>query len=414
MPRRSKGRANGEGSVYEYPKGSGKWVAQVYLEDGSSKRRRANSQREAREKLKKLQAEIDQGVDLTIQQPTVAEWCMTWLEHFATNLKPNIRDDYEGVINRYIEGELIGKRRLDKLTPAQVQAWVNSLKERVAPLTVRNAHARLHKALEVAVRNSYIARNVAANTELPPVPKAPIRPLSFDEAQRLLDAVEGHRWAALYRLAVNLGMREAELFGLTWQAIDFEHGTVRIFQQLRRARPKRGERRKFVLQAVKTKAGERTLRLDEDLIEVLRTHKRNYDEERALLGEKWRDPWGNLVFTSDTGGPIFISGLLVHFKQVLKEAGLPKIRFHDLRHTAATLMLADGVPLVTVSKILGHSSPSITAAIYAHALDESKSEAIAGLSKRLKRPRRHNSQHNSQQPENEDGPSAEEGPSTAS
>jgi len=385
MPRRSKGRANGEGSVYEYPKGSGKWVAQVYLEDGSSKRRRANSQREAREKLKKLQAEIDQGVDLTIQQPSVAEWCMTWLEHFATNLKPNIRDDYEGVIKRYIEGEPIGQRRLDKLTPAQVQAWVNSLKQRIAPQTVRNAHARLHKALEVAVRNNYVARNVATATELPPVPKDPIRPLTFEEAQRLLDAVEGHRWAALYRLAVNLGMRQAELFGLTWPAIDFERGTLRINQQLRRARPKRGERQQFVLQSVKTKAGERTLKLDEDLIEMLRAHKTNQDEERALLGEKWRDPWGSLVFTSDTGGPIFISGLLAHFKQVLKKAELPRIRFHDLRHTAATLMLADGVPLVTVSKVLGHSSPSITGSIYAHALDESKSEAIAGLSKRLRR-----------------------------
>lgn len=255
---------------------------------------------------------------------------MTWLKHFATNLKPNIRDDYEGVIKRYIEGGTIGQRRLDKLTPAQVQAWVNSLKQRVAPLTVRNAHARLHKALEVTVRNNYVARNVATATELPPVAKVPIRPLSLEEAQRLLDAVEGHRWAALYRLALNVGMREAELFGLTWPAIDFERGTLRVFQQLRRAQPQRGEARKFVLQSVKTKAGERTLKLDADLIEMLRAHKANQDEERALLGAKWRDPWGSLVFTSDTGGPIFISGLLAHFKQVLKAAGLPQIRFHDL------------------------------------------------------------------------------------
>jgi len=385
MPRRSKGRANGEGAVYEYPKGSGRWVAQVYLEDGTSKHRRANTQREAREKLKKLQAEIDQGVDLTIQQPTVAEWCVIWLEHFATNLKPTIRDDYEGVVRRYIEGEPIDTRRLDKLTPAQVQAWVNSLNQRVAPLTVRNAHARLHKALEVAVRNNYVARNVATATELPPVAKDPIRPLTFDEAQKLLDAVEGHRWAALYRLALNLGMREAELFGLSWPAINFERGTLRIFQQLRRARPKPGERQQFVLQTVKTRAGARALKLDEDLIELLRAHKANQGEERALRGNKWRDPWGTLVFTSDTGRPSFISGLLAHFRGVLKRAELPQIRFHDLRHTAATLMLADSVPLVTVSKILGHSSSAITANSYAHALDESKSVAIAALSKQLKK-----------------------------
>jgi integrase len=410
MSKRSRGRANGEGSVYEYPKGSGKWIAQIYLEDGTAKRRRATTQREAREKLKKLQAELDQGVNLMLQQPTVAQWCWSWLTHFATNLKPNIRDDYAGVIQRYIDPEPLGKRRLDKLTPAEVQAWVNRLAQRVAPMTVRNAHARLHKALEVAVRNAYLARNVASKTELPPAPPAKIRPLNFDESRMLLNAVSDHRWYAMYRLAVNLGMREAELFGLTWSAIDFADGTLRVAQQLRRARTAGSvdAPREFVLQSTKTRAGERTLTLDEDLLAVLHAHKQNQDEERALLGDRWRDPWGDLVFTTDTGAPIHISILRRHFVQVLKRAGLPPIRFHDLRHTAATLMLADGVALVTVSKILGHSSPAITAAIYAHALDESKSVAIAGLSQQLqKQPEPRNSQHNSQPPKTAPAPAAE-------
>lgn len=387
MSQRSKGRSNGEGTIYEAPKGSGIWYAQVSLPDGKRRKRRASSQREAREKLKQLQAELDQGVDLSVTQPTVAEWCLTWLTTFATNLKPNIRDDYHGILRRYIDGSSIGKRRLDKLTAAEVQAWVNELNTRVKPKTVRNAHARLHKALEVAVRNGYIARNVASKTELPQIPSRQIHPLDVNQVKALLKVVEHHRLYALYRLAVNLGMREGELFGLTWSAINFERGTLRIHQQLQRARKdgKQNGPKAFILQPTKTKAGERTLKLDDDLIEVLRTHKANQDEERALLGEKWRDPWGDLVFTSDTGGPIFISGLLAHFRGVLKRAELPKIRFHDLRHTAATLMLADGVPLVTVSKILGHSSPAVTANIYAHALDEAKSQAIAGLSKQLKK-----------------------------
>jgi integrase len=395
MPRK-RGRANGEGSIYEYPRGSGSWFAQIWLGEGKSIRRSAKTQREAREKLKKLQAEFEQGVNLTAKQPTVSEWCTTWLDTFAPNLKPNVREDYEGVIKRYIDGDTIGKRRLDKLTPTEVQAWVNRLATRVAPQTVRNAHARLHKALEVAVKNNYVPRNVASSTELPSLPKTDIQPLNFEQVQKLLDTVEGHRWSALYRLAVNLGMREAELFGLTWPAIDFERGTLRIFQQLRRARPEKGAAREFILQTTKTKAGERTLRLDEDLLEVLREHKLNQDEERALLGDKWRDPWGKLVFTTETGGPIHISCLLDHFRQVLKKAELSEIRFHDLRHTAATLMLADGVPLVTVSKILGHSSPAVTAQIYAHALDESKSVAIAGLSQKLRRPRRRATQSTTQ------------------
>jgi hypothetical protein len=142
MSQRSKGRSNGEGTIYESPKGSGIWYAQISLPDGKRRKRRASSQRDAREKLKQIQAEIDQGVDLSIAQPTVAEWCRTWLTTFATNLKPNIRDDYHSILRRYIDSSTLGKRRLDKLTAAEVQAWVNDLNTRVKPKTVRNAHAR--------------------------------------------------------------------------------------------------------------------------------------------------------------------------------------------------------------------------------------------------------------------------------
>jgi integrase len=242
-------------------------------------------------------------------------------------------------------------------------------------------------ALEVAVRNNYIVRNVASRTELPPVPKPDIHPLNVHQALALLAMVAGHRWAALYRLAINLGMREGELLGLTWPAIDFERGTIRIFQQLRRAKvtDDADAGREFILQATKTKAGERTLTLDDDLLQVLRAYQAHQAEEQTVLGEKWKDPWGTLVFTSETGAPIHASCLLDHFRGALWAANLPRIRFHDLRHTAATLMLANGVPLVTVSKILGHSSPAVTAQIYAHALDESKAEAIAALSQQLRR-----------------------------
>lgn len=271
--------------------------------------------------MKQLQAELDQDVDLSVAQPTIAEWCRTWLTTFATNLKSNIRDDYHGILRRYIDGSSLGKRRLDKLTAAEVQAWANELNTRVKPKTVRNVHARLHKALEVAVRNGYIARNVASKTELPQIPSHQIHPLDVHQVKALLKAVEHHRLYALYRLAVNLGMREGELFGLTWSAINFERGTLLIHQQRQRARKdgKQNGPKAFILQPTKTKAGEWTLKLD------------------------------------------------------------------DLRHTAATLMLADGVPLVTVSKILGHSSPAVTANIYAHVLDEAKSQAIASLSKQLKK-----------------------------
>jgi len=378
---RRKGRANGEGSIYEYPKGSGRWMAQMYLEDGRAIRRRAATQREAREKLKQLQAAHTQGVDLAVTQPTLATWCTTWLEIFAINLKPNIRSDYEGVIRRYIREAPIGRKKLNQLTSVDIQAWVNQLNQELAPQTVRNAHARLHKALAVAVRQRYIVRNIADEIELPTVRTPPITPLDFEQVATLLTAVSGHRWYALYRLAVNLGMRQGELLGLTRDVTDLEAGTIRIRQQLQRVAGADGKRG-FVLQTTKTRAGERMLQLDQGLVNLLRAHLRNLDEEQALRGDAWKNTL-NLIFVTETGAPIHGSDLVQHFKRVLKRTGLPKIRFHDLRHTAATLMLNDGVPLVTVSKILGHSSPAITAMIYAHALDEAKAGAIAGLSQKL-------------------------------
>lgn len=382
---KAKGRANGEGSIFEYPKGSGRWHAEITLPNGSAKRIRASSQREAREKLRQLLTDLERGVDLGKRQPTVAEWCETWLAEFSPNLKENVRFDYRGVVRRYISEVPLGRRRLDKLTPADVQAWVNDLADELSPQTVRNAHARLHKALAVAVKQGYLARNVAETTELPSVRTPPPNVWNFDQARAFLAHLEGHRLYALFRLALNLGMRQAELLGLTWDEIAFDQGTLRVWRQLRRVpAPGRSEGKAFVLQTTKTKAGERTLQLDDDLVDVLRAHRKNQLEERLLLGPEWKDTMG-LVFVTETGAPFHGTEAVQHFKRVIKKVALPQIRFHDLRHTAATLMLMRGVPLVTVSKILGHSTPAITATIYAHTLDDAKSTAIAGLSKDLRR-----------------------------
>jgi integrase len=382
MPRRGKARANGEGTIYEYPEGSGVWYAQITLSNGTRRKRRASSQREARAKLRKLQAELEGGVDLAAEQPIVAAWCAIWLETFAINLKPYVKEDYAGEIRRYITDAPIGKRKLNQLTAAEVQAWVNDLSKRLAPQTVHNAHARLHRALVVAMRQRYITRNVADDIELPSVRTPPIKPLDFDDAIALLEAAEGERWEALYWLAVNIGMRQAELLGLTWEALDLHAGTLRVYQQLKRIKNADGKR-VFVLQSTKTRAGERTPQLSADLIAVLRAHREAQEMERIRCGTEWNNQF-NLVFVTETGRPIHFTDLVRHCKGLLKRAHLPAIRFHDLRHTAATLMLDNGVSLVTVSKILGHATPAITATIYGHALDDAKAGAITGLSQRLR------------------------------
>jgi integrase len=387
MARRPKGRANGEGSAYKY---DGVWWAQITLPNGRVRRRRARTQEEARAKLRELQAAQQKGLRAASQQPTVSAWCQIWLDTYTRSLKPNIREDYRGVVRRYIDSDPIGKVRLHALTPAQVQDWVDRLQARERPLsaqTVRNAHARLHTALKVAIKYRYRGDNPADETDLPSVRGRPIEPLALAGAVAILKLASGQRWALLYRLAINLGLRQGELLGLTWDRLDVTRSELRISQQLRRVPNGQGGK-EFTLQPVKTKAGERILSLDADLLAELRALRKTQAEERLVSGKRWRDPFtkqGGLIFTTETGSPIHGSNLVQHFKELLRAAELPeRTRFHDLRHTAATLMLDAGVPLVTVSKILGHSSPAVTANVYAHALDTSKASAIAGLSAQLR------------------------------
>jgi integrase len=387
-------RTRGEGSIYDKPKGSGIYYAEVVLPDGRQIRRKGGTAQQAREKLKELNALKAAGI-LGNKQPTLAEWWSIWLDHFASNLKSNIKDDYRSIGARYVIGKPIGKKRLIDLTAAEVQGWVNALGARgLAAQTVRNAHARLRKALKVAQRHGYVERNAAVGIEMPAAAddgdETPAQQVwTFDTSMTYLELLEANRWVALYRLAINLGIRQAELIGLTWDMVDLERGTLKINQQLRRVRD--GEAKVWKLMPVKTKSGRRTLKLDADLVDVLRAHKINQAEERVLLGKAFqdRDPWykarGGLVFVTETGAPIHGSDLLQHFRRWTKKAGLPDIRFHDLRHTAATLMLESGYPIPSVSKILGHANPSITMRIYAHALEDSKAETIAGLSRRLRR-----------------------------
>lgn len=336
-------------------------------------------------------------VNLAEKEPTLWQWWQLWLDQFAGNLKPHIREDYRGIGRRYVEPQKLGKTRLRSLTFAQVQAWVNELAKTLQPQTVKNAHARLRKALKVAMRKGYVDKNVAEGVELPSAGQVEaadlveIRPYTFAQVLALLTRLRGNRWYALHRLAINLGLRQAELLGLTWDCVDLERGTITVQQQLRRVGEKgaeKGAAKTWQLLPPKTASAKRTLRLDPDLIEVLREHRKNLLEERLLHGKDWqnRDPWrkrGGLVFVTETGAPIHGSDLLQHFHRWAKKAEVPLVRFHDLRHTAATLMIADGRSVPAISKVLGHANPGIRMRIYAHAYDDAQADAIGGLSRKL-------------------------------
>lgn len=241
----------------------------------------------------------------------------------------------------------------------------------LSPRTVADLRACLRRALNHAVRGNILARNPVVGTEPPRVTRPEIVPMTPEQAQAILDAVQGHRWAAIYMLALYTGMRCGELLGLRWQDVDAESRSLRVTQHLQRvlghlsiAEPKMPQSR-------------RTIPLADEVVLALREHRRRQLEDRLRAGDLGQDT--GLVFTTQVGTPIDPRHLLRHWYGVRCAVGLPKARFHDLRHGAATLLLAQNVHPKLAQELLGHSRVSITLDLYSHTIPAQQREAIEKL-----------------------------------
>lgn len=246
--------------------------------------------------------------------------------------------------------------------------------------TVQLVHAVLHRSLVHAVKLGIIPRNPDDATTPPkPIPK---EMEFFDENQVQQMLIVAHaksdRFFALYHLAVSTGMRQGELLGLKWADLDWEQGLLHVQRQLTK---KKGGGFEFT--APKTKAGTRRLNLGDSALRVLRDHRQHQHLEMQAAGDEWQD--NDLIFQSLIGTPFDRDNLRKCFRLILKDAGLPRIRFHDLRHTAATLMLNHSIPVIVVSRRLGHARPSITLDIYGH-LIPNKQKEVARLMDQLLTP----------------------------
>jgi integrase len=260
---------------------------------------------------------------------------------------------------------------LERLYSAKLEAGL-------APRTVHHIHTVLHTALAQAVRWGHAPRNVATEATPPQVPETEVRWLVADEVQRLLGATKDERLHGLWATAVYTGCRLGELLGLTWDAVDLTGGALHVRQVLVRVRnwqPLFGE--------PKTKRSRRRVPLTPDAVAELKAHQARQDRERQAAGSDYA-PY-NLVFATQIGTPLSGTVIQVSFKRALARADLPRdIRVHDLRHTAATLMLANGVDLPTVAAILGHSRNSTTLDIYAHAIPNNLNRAVDVIQRALR------------------------------
>lgn len=353
-------RGRGEGSITR--RADGRWMARVDLGWQDGKRRRktlyGRTKREVQDKLRETLHRTEKGLPPIPEHETVGAFLRRWLEIVRGKVRPRTHKSYEQVVRIHLEPG-IGRVRLAKLTPLDVSAWFESRHAAgVGGRTIHYARAVLRAALNQALKWELVSRNVASLTDPPRYRAREIAPLTPEQTRKFLAAVAGHRLEALFTVAVGLGLRLGEALGLPWDAVNLDAGTLAVRQTLERAgkQPRFGE--------PKSARGRRTITLPRIVAAALRKHRTRQLQERLISGERWND--SGLVFTTEAGAPLDGCNINRTFKAVLRRAGLPAIRYHDLRHTAATLLLAQGVDPRTIMETLGHSQISLTLNTYAH------------------------------------------------
>jgi len=359
-------RGNGEGSFYKRKNGT--WAAAMSLPDGRRKFYYGNTRDEVRRKLAAAVHAQDTGAFTDARGVTVGGFLDQWL---ADVVKPSVRQwtymGYEVHVRLHIKPAL-GRVTLDRLTPMQVQALLNAkLKEGLSAKSVRGVRATLRTALNQAVRWGMISRNAATAVELPKTRRYDIQPLTPAEARTFIDSIRGDRLEALYSVALTMGLRQGEALGLRWSDVDLEMGYLRITKQLQRV--------DGTLQRVelKTDRSRRTLVLPASINKGLMDHRSRQIEERAAAGEEWKE--SGFVFTTPEGLPLEGTTVSRHFHRHLDRASLAQRRFHDLRHSCATLLLVQGVSPRVVMEVLGHSEIAMTMNTYTHVIPELRRDA---------------------------------------
>jgi integrase len=356
-------RGNGEGSITRRKNGG--WMAQFTVYTAEGRKRKTlygKTRQEVAAKLAKALSDRESGLILEAGNQTLGEYLNQWLN---SSVKGSVKDktfnDYEWLVRKHIAPAL-DRIKLRALSPIHLQGLYQAkLEAGLSPSTVRHLHVVLHRALDQALRWGLVPRNVSEAVDLPKLQKKEIRPLSADEARRLLEAARGDRLEALYMLAIHCGLRQGELLGLRWENLDLETGTLQVRRTL--TTTKGGPR----FTAPKTAKSRRSIKLTAGAVDALRRHHDRQFEESTRLTGLWQD-YG-LVFATTTGTPLNPSNLTSRFfKPLLKRAGLPDVRFHDLRHTCATLLLSKGVHPKLVQELLGHATIAITLDTYSHVL----------------------------------------------
>jgi len=368
-----KRRTNGEGSVFQ--RGDGRWVASITVgfDENGKQRRRTVTGKTATEVRKRI-AQV--GKELQVPQfddkTTVSELVDRWLDKVVRHtVKERGYENYEMIARLHIKPDL-GSKPVVQLTVTDVDNLLSTkLDAGKSGSTVTRIRGVFSMALDQGVKWDVIPRNVARLSTSPKLNSKQGRSLTQEQAKHLLASLKGQRWEALYLTTLYLGLRRGEVLGLMWEDIDFDTAILTVQRSLQRAGGQ------LVASDVKTAKSRRTVNLPDEIVDSLRTHKARQAVDRLKAGEVWQDT--GYVFTTLIGTPIEPRNLNRDLGTVTEKAGLGHWHPHELRHSAASLMMAAGIPIEVVRDVLGHSSIRMTADVYGHIMPPQRQDAAARM-----------------------------------
>ncbi len=365
-------KAAGESSISKGADGRWHGYVSMGLKEGGRRNRRhvaAVKRADVVRQVRELEEQRDAGVVLTTGRGlTVEQWLEHWLTTIAVRrLRPKTHDGYTSNTHRHLV-RLLGHHRLDRLQPEHVEAaWQRMADEGLSAATVLLNHRILSRALKVAMQRGRVARNVATLVDPPTVRRAEVLPLTAQEVRQLLSAARETDNGARWSVALALGLRQGEALGLRWDDVDLDAGTLTVRHALQRVRGQG-----LVLVEPKSAAGRRTIALPVPLREALRLHRTWQVQRRLAAANVWED--GGYVFAQLNGRPFGARQDWEAWKRLLKVAGVRDARLHDARHTAATMLLQQGVAPRVAMQLLGHSQIAMTMH-YTHVVPELAREA---------------------------------------
>lgn len=337
------------------------------------------TKRDVEQKLRKICTEIQDGTYMEPSRLTVQEWAAMWLDMYTSNIKPGTRVLYERQVRLYIVPHL-GRKKMAKLTTHDIQGMYAKLMAgndgtTLTAKSIKNLHGVLHKMLEKAFKTGGIRANPSNACELPSIRGKEIKAFTRDEIRSFLGAIKGHRFEAVYSVALFTGLRQSELLGLTWDCIDFDNGTIRVYRQLQLLNGT------YAFGTLKNDKP-RTIVPASSVMQTLRDVKRKQGTWKLAAGGAWNDEW--YVFTDEIGHHLARQTVYCQYKKIVRNLGMPASRFHDLRHSYAVASLQAGDNIKAIQSNLGHHAASFTLDVYGHTTDDMKRDSAVKMEEFIK------------------------------